>query len=52
MDDSATAHDGSLTAVAPTPEGMSWVTAGTDSRVRLWDSARFRCEPAADSWAA
>ncbi|EIE20903.1 WD40 repeat-like protein [Coccomyxa subellipsoidea C-169] len=32
-----TAHDGAVTAVVPTPDGMHCLTAGTDSRLRLWD---------------
>ena len=40
-----TAHDGSVTAVAQTPDGLHWVTAGNDSRVRLWDARRCRCAP-------
>ncbi|CAL8467874.1 g7412 [Coccomyxa elongata] len=32
-----TAHDGAVTAVVPTPDGMHCLTAGTDSRMRLWD---------------
>ncbi|KAK9835172.1 hypothetical protein WJX81_003251 [Elliptochloris bilobata] len=37
-----TAHDGSVTAVLQTPDGHSWLTAGNDSRVRLWDARRCR----------
>lgn len=40
-----TAHDGSVTAVAQTPDGLHWVTAGNDSRVRLWEARRCRCAP-------
>ncbi|KAK9909422.1 hypothetical protein WJX75_002005 [Coccomyxa subellipsoidea] len=32
-----TAHDGAVTAVVPTPDGMHCLTSGTDSRMRLWD---------------
>ena len=38
----ATAHDGSVTAVLPTPDGMYWLSAGTDSRVHLWDTLYHR----------
>ena len=31
------AHEGAVTAVVPTPDGLYCVTAGTDSRIRLWD---------------
>lgn len=45
-----TAHDGSVTAVAQTPDGLHWVTAGNDSRVRLWDARRCRCAPSGCFW--
>jgi len=38
----STAHEGSVTAVLPTQDGLHWMTAGTDSRVRLWDSQTLR----------
>ena len=41
----ATAHDGSVTAVLQTPDGHSWLTAGNDSRVRLWDARHCRRGP-------
>ena len=31
------AHEGAVTAVVPTPDGLYCLTAGTDSRIRLWD---------------
>ena len=31
------AHEGAVTAVVPTPDGLHLLTAGTDSRIRLWD---------------
>ena len=42
------AHEGAVTAVVPTPDGLYLLTAGTDSRIRLWDlqdnrSARTVC---------
>ncbi|KAK9817228.1 hypothetical protein WJX72_011350 [[Myrmecia] bisecta] len=37
-----TAHDGYVTAVLPTPDGLYWLSAGTDSRVRLWDTVYHR----------
>jgi len=39
----ATAHDGRVTALLPTPDGLSWLSAATDSRVRLWSVPKFRC---------
>jgi hypothetical protein len=36
------AHDGSVTGIASTPDGLFWVTAGTDDRVRLWDARTHR----------
>ena len=41
--DHATAHEGAVTAVLPTEDGNHWITAGTDSRIRLWDSHNLRC---------
>ena len=41
-DESCTAHDGAVTGLAPTLEGLAWVSAGTDSRVRMWDSVHYR----------
>lgn len=38
----AVAHDGRVTAVQATPDGLHWLTAATDSRVRLWESDTFR----------
>lgn len=29
--------------VAPTPDGLHWLSAGTDDKVRLWDAASHRC---------
>lgn len=26
----------------PTPDGLHWLSAGTDDRVRLWDAATYR----------
>lgn len=37
------AHDGAVTALLPTLDGLFWLTAGTDSRVRQWDSLHHRC---------
>ena len=39
---SAVAHDGRVTALLPTPDGLSWLSAGTDSRVRMWSLPRFK----------
>ena len=35
-------HEGAVTAILPTPDGLFWVTAGSDSRVRLWDCSTHR----------
>lgn len=32
------AHQGACVGLMPTPDGLHWVSAGTDSRLRLWDS--------------
>ncbi|PNH03673.1 DNA excision repair protein ERCC-8, partial [Tetrabaena socialis] len=32
-----TAHSGAVTCVLPCPDGVNLLTAGTDSRLRLWD---------------
>ena len=37
------AHEGSVTAVLPTTDGRHLLTAGTDSRLRLWDTSDYRC---------
>ncbi len=34
----AVAHDGRVTGILPTPDGLHWLTAGTDNRLRLWDA--------------
>lgn len=34
----AVAHDGRVTGILPTPDGLHWLTAGTDNRLRLWDT--------------
>lgn len=41
------AHEGAVTAVVPTPDGLYLLTAGTDSRIRLWDlqDNRYACPP-------
>ena len=33
------AHDAAVTGLLPTPDGLSWVTAGADSAVRLWSAS-------------
>lgn len=33
------AHDAAITGLLPTPDGLSWVTAGADSAVRLWSAS-------------
>lgn len=40
----STAHAGSITGVVPTPNGLHWLSAGTDDKVRLWDAATRRHE--------
>ena len=35
-------HDGNVTCVAPSPDGLFWITSGTDDRLRLWDAATYR----------
>lgn len=32
------AHSGRVTGILPTPDGLHWLTAGTDNRLRLWDT--------------
>lgn len=27
-----------MTGIIPSPDGLHWLTAGTDNRLRLWDS--------------
>ena len=36
------AHDGAITALAATPDALHYLSAGADSRVRLWDSWTHR----------
>eukprot|EP00884_Botryococcus_braunii_P017531 jgi/Botrbrau1/4461/Bobra.0348s0045.2 len=36
------AHEGSITGIVASPDGLSYVTAGTDSCVRLWDAHTYR----------
>eukprot|EP00887_Chlorella_sp_A99_P000785 scaffold5.g785.t1 len=38
----ALAHGGNVTGVVPTPDGLFWLSAGTDDTVRLWDGATRR----------
>ncbi|KAK9822022.1 hypothetical protein WJX74_001472 [Apatococcus lobatus] len=38
----AAAHEGSVTAIQPTTDGRHLLTAGTDSRLRLWDTCDYR----------
>lgn len=37
----AVAHDGRVTGILPTPDGLHWLTAGTDNRLRLWDARHY-----------
>ncbi|CAD7702734.1 unnamed protein product [Ostreobium quekettii] len=39
-----TAHDGAITGVVPTPNGLHWLSAATDSRMRIWDAMYFTNE--------
>lgn len=34
----AVAHNGRVTGILPTPDGLHWLTAGTDNKLRLWDA--------------
>lgn len=34
----AVAHSGRVTGILPTPDGLHWLTAGTDNKLRLWDA--------------
>ena len=45
-----TAHEGAVTAVVPTPDGLQCLTAGTDSRLRLWDLHTHRWAPLSSCW--
>lgn len=38
-DEVVRAHQDAVTCVVPTPDGLHWLTAGTDSRLRLWVSS-------------
>lgn len=35
------AHSGAVSCVMPTPDGLYWLTAGTDSSLRLWDAMHW-----------
>jgi hypothetical protein len=37
-DSALRAHSGGVTAILPLPDGLNLLTAGTDSRLRLWDA--------------
>ncbi|KAL6756913.1 hypothetical protein V8C86DRAFT_1829115 [Haematococcus lacustris] len=37
----ARAHLGAVTGILPLPCGATWITAGSDSRLRLWDGLRW-----------
>jgi len=39
---SSLAHDGAITGLTPTPDGLHWVSAGTDGAVRVWESSEGR----------
>jgi WD40 repeat protein len=36
---SARAHEAGVTAVLPSPDGLAWLSAGGDDRLRRWDAA-------------
>jgi DNA excision repair protein ERCC-8 len=38
----ARAHEGLVSCVMPSPDGLFWMTAGADNRLRLWDSSSWR----------
>ncbi|KAI7842161.1 hypothetical protein COHA_004184 [Chlorella ohadii] len=35
-------NSGRRAGVVPTPDGLHWLSAGTDDRVRLWDAATYK----------
>lgn len=37
-EDVVQSHQGAVTAICPTPDGLHWLSAGTDDRLRLWDA--------------
>jgi DNA excision repair protein ERCC-8 len=40
----AKSHESGITGVIPTPDGLFWLSAGNDDRVRLWNTATHRHE--------
>ena len=38
------AHENGITGVTPTPDGLFWLSAGNDDKVRLWETAQHRHE--------
>lgn len=39
--DSRKAHNGAVSAILPTPDGLHVLTAGNDDRLQLWDAAHL-----------
>ena len=40
----AKAHENGITGIVPTPDGLFWLSAGNDDRVRLWNASNHRHE--------
>lgn len=40
----AKAHESGITGLVPTSDGLFWLSAGNDDRVRLWNASNFRHE--------
>jgi DNA excision repair protein ERCC-8 len=40
----AKSHESGITGVVPTPDGLFWISAGNDDRVRLWNATSHRHE--------
>lgn len=37
-------HESGITGILPTPDGLYWLSAGNDDRVRLWNAVTFKHE--------
>ncbi len=40
-DSAVRAHNGPITCLLPTPDGLHWLSGGADSRLRLWDASSW-----------